>query len=163
MRQIIIILISTLIGFAPLPIAEVITPIKKPVSVVKPIKAVKVVKLEQVADIAQVANVVSVPVVQPIIQPTGSCADWMTQAGIVDQVSAYALIMRESGCNPSATNPSSGAYGIPQSLPASKMASVGSDYLTNPVTQLIWMAQYCAQRYGSFANALAHSYSNGWY
>lgn len=163
MRQIIIILISTLIGFAPLPIAEVITPIKKPVSVVKPIKAVKIVKLEQVANIVQTANIVQpiAPTVAPVV--TGSCADWMTQAGIVDQVSAYALIMRESGCRVNASNPSSGAYGIPQSLPASKMASIGSDYLTNPVTQLIWMKNYVEARYGSFANALSFSYSNNWY
>jgi hypothetical protein len=43
---------------------------------------------------------------------------------------------RESGWNPYATNPLSGAYGIPQSLPAAKMASAGPDWQTNPATQI---------------------------
>jgi len=55
-----------------------------------------------------------------------------------------ALVMAESGWNPSAMNPSSGAYGIPQALPASKMASAGADWRTNPQTQLRWMMSYIA-------------------
>ncbi len=53
-----------------------------------------------------------------------------------------------------AENQSSGAYGIPQSLPASKMASVGDDYLTNPVTQIRWGLNYIRSSYGSPCNAL---------
>ncbi|HEY6738022.1 MAG TPA: hypothetical protein VI076_04170, partial [Actinopolymorphaceae bacterium] len=45
---------------------------------------------------------------------------------------------KESGWRVNATNPSSGAYGIPQSLPGSKMARFGSDWRTNPVTQIKW-------------------------
>ena len=64
-----------------------------------------------------------------------------------------ALWMGESGWNPLAHNASSGAHGIPQSLPASKMASEGSDYLTNPQTQIRWGLKYIKSRYGSPAAA----------
>jgi hypothetical protein len=73
------------------------------------------------------------------------------------------LWMRESGWSHTATNPSSGAYGIPQSLPASKMASAGSDWQTNPATQISWGLGYISERYGSPCNAWAHSESVGWY
>lgn len=71
------------------------------------------------------------------------------------------IITKESGWNVYATNPSSGAYGLPQSLPGNKMASVGGDYLTNPYTQLMWMYKYVHERYGSFAGV--NWYSRGWY
>lgn len=71
------------------------------------------------------------------------------------------IINKESGWNVYATNPSSGAYGLPQSLPGNKMASVGGDYLTNPYTQLMWMYKYVHERYGSFAGV--NWYSRGWY
>jgi TP901 family phage tail tape measure protein len=77
--------------------------------------------------------------------------------------SLQALWNRESGWNASARNPSSGAYGIPQSLPASKMASAGPDWLTNPATQIAWGLNYIAGRYGSPAAAWAHEVSAGWY
>ena len=70
---------------------------------------------------------------------------------------------RESGWNPNAHNKSSGAHGIPQSLPASKMASEGSDYYTNGYTQIRWGLKYIKGRYGSPANAWAHSQKTGWY
>lgn len=70
---------------------------------------------------------------------------------------------RESGWNPNAHNSSSGAHGIPQSLPASKMASEGSDYYTNGETQIRWGLKYIAGRYGSPANAWAHLQQTGWY
>ncbi|MFD4553263.1 peptidoglycan DD-metalloendopeptidase family protein [Streptomyces sp. NPDC058469] len=59
----------------------------------------------------------------------------------------------ESGWNYRAKNPSSGAYGIPQALPASKMASAGSDWLTNYATQIRWGLGYIDDRYGTPANA----------
>lgn len=71
------------------------------------------------------------------------------------------IIYKESRWNVYATNPSSGAYGLPQSLPGNKMASVGDDYLTNPYTQLMWMYKYVHERYGSFAGV--NWYSRGWY
>ena len=60
---------------------------------------------------------------------------------------------KESGWSVYAKNPSSGAYGIPQSLPGSKMASVGSDYLTNYKTQVDWGLKYIKQRYTTPSNA----------
>jgi membrane protein involved in colicin uptake len=75
------------------------------------------------------------------------------------------LWMGESGWNYQATNSSSGAYGIPQSLPASKMASVGPDYLTNPATQIRWGLQYIKSSYGTPCGALNQwqSRSPHWY
>lgn len=70
---------------------------------------------------------------------------------------------RESGWNVYATNPSSGAYGIPQSLPADKMASIAADWRTNPWTQIRWGLDYIRDVYGNPCNALAHSYATGWY
>ncbi|MGL5866102.1 MAG: hypothetical protein ACRCYX_09555 [Dermatophilaceae bacterium] len=64
-----------------------------------------------------------------------------------------------------AENPSSGAYGIPQSLPARKMATVGADYRTNPVTQIKWGLQYIKDAYGTPCSALDawESRSPHWY
>ena len=70
---------------------------------------------------------------------------------------------RESHWNPFAENSSSGAYGIPQSLPGSKMATVASDWRTNPVTQIKWGLGYIEDRYGSPCGAWGHSQSHGWY
>lgn len=70
---------------------------------------------------------------------------------------------RESGWNPYATNPSSGAYGIPQALPGYKMAAAGPDWQTNPATQIAWGEDYIKARYGTPCAALAHSYATGWY
>jgi hypothetical protein len=73
------------------------------------------------------------------------------------------LWTRESQWNYRAQNPSSGAYGIPQSLPGSKMGSVASDWRTNPVTQIKWGLGYISDRYGTPCGAWAHSESVGWY
>lgn len=70
---------------------------------------------------------------------------------------------RESNWNPHAQNPSSGAYGIPQSLPGTKMASAGADWQTNPVTQITWGLGYIQNRYGTPCGALGHSNRVGWY
>lgn len=64
------------------------------------------------------------------------------------------LWMGESGWRWSAENSSSGAYGIPQSLPGSKMATMGSDWRTNPVTQIRWGLNYIRSAYGTPCNAL---------
>ncbi|MFD0773575.1 lytic transglycosylase domain-containing protein [Streptomonospora algeriensis] len=70
---------------------------------------------------------------------------------------------KESGWDHTARNPSSGAYGIPQSLPGSKMSSAGSDWQTNPATQIEWGLGYIEDRYGSPCEAWNHSQANGWY
>ncbi|MBK7622763.1 MAG: hypothetical protein IPJ14_08870 [Kineosporiaceae bacterium] len=73
------------------------------------------------------------------------------------------LWMRESGWRWNAVNPSSGACGIAQALPCSKMSSAGSDYRTNPITQITWGLDYIKDRYGSPSAAWAHSQATGWY
>jgi hypothetical protein len=73
------------------------------------------------------------------------------------------LWTRESNWNYKAQNPSSGAYGIPQSLPGSKMATVASDWRTNPVTQIKWGLGYIKNRYGTPCGAWQHSENVGWY
>jgi hypothetical protein len=75
----------------------------------------------------------------------------------------YQLWFHESGWNPNAQNLSSGAYGIPQALPGSQMASAGSDWRTNPATQIKWGLNYIQSRYGSPAGAWAHELANNWY
>jgi Transglycosylase SLT domain len=73
------------------------------------------------------------------------------------------LWKKESGWNPKASNPSSGAYGIPQALPGSKMKSAGSDWRTNPATQIEWGLGYIKGRYGTPCGAWSHSQDVGWY
>ena len=70
---------------------------------------------------------------------------------------------KESGWNYQAYNRSSGAYGIPQALPGSKMASAGADWQTNAGTQIAWGLGYISGRYGSPCGAWSHSQSTGWY
>ena len=97
--------------------------------------------------------------------PAGSHSDWLSAAGISssDHGAANAIIGQESGWRVNATNRSSGAYGIPQALPGSKMASAGADWQTNPITQLKWMNSYVLGRYGSWQNAYRYKQANGWY
>ncbi|MBT1003561.1 hypothetical protein KIH31_13200 [Paenarthrobacter sp. DKR-5] len=73
------------------------------------------------------------------------------------------LWTKESDWRTSATNPSSLAYGIAQSLPAEKMASTGSDWKTNAQTQIKWGLQYVKDRYGSPCGAWDHETSYNWY
>jgi hypothetical protein len=97
--------------------------------------------------------------------PRGAARAMLDDFGFADsQFSCLnSLWTRESNWLYSATNPSSGAYGIPQSLPASKMASAGADYRTNPVTQIRWGLGYIKQVYGTPCGAWGHSQATGWY
>ncbi|MEE2042207.1 lytic transglycosylase domain-containing protein [Nocardiopsis tropica] len=70
---------------------------------------------------------------------------------------------KESNWDHTAENPGSGAYGIPQSLPGSKMASHGDDWRTNPATQIAWGIDYIKDRYGNPCGAWSHSQANNWY
>ncbi len=73
------------------------------------------------------------------------------------------LWIGESQWDVDATNPTSGAYGIPQALPAEKMASAGDDWETNPATQIEWGLTYIADRYGSPCAANDFKQGNNWY
>ncbi len=80
-----------------------------------------------------------------------------SQYGCLDNIYS-----RESGWRYNAWN-ASGAYGIPQALPGSKMASAGSDWMTNPATQISWGLGYIKSSYGSPCNAWAFWQGHGWY
>jgi uncharacterized protein YabE (DUF348 family) len=110
---------------------------------------------------------------------TGSKGEWAAAAGISSEDYLYVdyIISRESGWCPSKWqgqygscpgyytelhDPSSGyGYGLCQSTPAGKMASAGSDWATNPVTQLRWCSDYAARRFGGWANAYSYWQSHG--
>jgi hypothetical protein len=114
----------------------------------------------------------SVPYTGPIPE---SCNDFsgnraigcalMLDAGFkIDQFPCLdKLFKRESGWNQRASNSSSGAYGIPQALPGSKMAKFGSDWKTNAATQIKWGLDYIEGRYNTPCGAWSHSESTGWY
>jgi hypothetical protein len=97
--------------------------------------------------------------------PQGIAAALLPQYGFSSsQMSCLVpLWMGESGWRVSAENTSSGAYGIPQSLPGSKMATAGADWQTNPATQIEWGLGYIRDRYGSPCGAWSFKQSHGWY
>ena len=133
---------------------------------------------------AQKQEVAKVPVAPPKPAPvaptsvTGTCSDWLAQAGISDPDAVW-LIGKESGCEPGRLNKSSLACGIPQSLPciklypyatkewivANKVERNGKWYLPTPepVRELVWMKAYVANRYTTWANARAWHRSHNWY
>jgi hypothetical protein len=81
-----------------------------------------------------------------------------------DQFSCLdSIYVNESGWNVHADNPSSSAYGIPQALPGSKMASAGADWADNPATQIRWGLGYIKARYGTPCNAWGFKQGHGWY
>jgi hypothetical protein len=92
-----------------------------------------------------------------IAQSQLAARGWSGQFSCLDS-----LWTKESGWRVSASNPS-GAYGIPQALPGSKMSSAGSDWQTNPATQIRWGLNYISSTYGSPCAAWSHSQSNNWY
>lgn len=109
-------------------------------------------KLEKKASLAHIPTVAGATAAQG-----GTCSDWLAQAGIPETYAVQELIRRESGCNPNAVNPSSGACGIPQALPCSKLGT------SDPVQQLAWMNNYVSQRYGSWEAALSFHDRNNYY
>lgn len=91
----------------------------------------------------------------------GAPAEWMSAAGISESDMGYVdyIVSRESGWNPNATNRSSGACGLVQALPCSKVPGNGYD----PVDNLRWATGYATGRYGSWAGAYAFWTSNHWW
>jgi hypothetical protein len=125
------------------------------------------------------------PTPEPVaIEPSSSSSSWSppfvtpdpgtAQAIAYDMVRArgwgddqfaclVALWNKESGWRVNAYNAGSGAYGIPQALPGSKMGSVAPDWETNAATQITWGLNYIGGRYGNPCGAWGHSESAGWY
>ena len=109
-----------------------------------------------------------VPPAGAVIDRSGAQAIAATQVaargwGTAEFTCLVQLWQRESGWRVSAYNASSGAYGIPQSLPGSKMQTAGDDWQTNPATQITWGLGYIASRYGTPCGAWAHSEEHNWY
>ena len=92
----------------------------------------------------------------------GSKSEWLAASGIAQSDWGYAdwLVQKESGWNPNAVNKSSGACGLAQALPCSKVPGGGGH---DPVSSLKWMDSYVKGRYGGWAGAVEHSKSKGWY
>ncbi|MFI9205359.1 transglycosylase SLT domain-containing protein [Streptomyces sp. NPDC053048] len=81
-----------------------------------------------------------------------------------DQYQCFSnIVNNESTWDYTATNPSSGAYGLVQALPGTKMASAGADWRTNPATQIKWGLSYMNERYGSPCGAWSFWQANQWY
>lgn len=108
----------------------------------------------------------------PLAMPTpntpafgGNKYEWMKAVGIPESGWQYVdfIITRESGWRYTAVNSSSGATGLCQALPGSKMVSAGADYLTNPVTQLRWCHSYAIQRYQGWYSSYQFWLANHWW
>jgi uncharacterized protein YabE (DUF348 family) len=96
---------------------------------------------------------------------SGDKAALMEAAGISSADFGFVdyVVSKESQWRPGVANSYSGAYGLCQALPASKMSSAGADYLTNPITQLKWCSGYAEGRYGSWAGAYESWQVQGWW
>lgn len=97
----------------------------------------------------------------PMYSGGGSPAEWMAAAGIAESDWGYVdyIATRESGWNPNATNPTSGACGLIQAYPCSKVPGSGYD----PIDNLRWANGYAVGRYGSWASAVSFWQDNHWW
>ncbi len=113
-------------------------------------------KTPETADAAPAA-----PAAPPRYEGGGSPAEWMSAAGIAEGDWGYVdfIAQKESGWNPNATNPSSGACGLIQALPCSKVPGSGYD----PIDNLRWANGYATDRYGSWAGAYDFWTANHWW
>lgn len=135
----------------------------------------RVERAEEAADRRLEASRVPPPPARPNIPIPSSCDEYsgnraigcamLLDAGFsLDEMPCLdSLWTKESGWNHLARNGSSGAYGIPQAYPGSKMASHGADWETNPATQIAWGLSYISGRYGTPCNAYQFSQANGYY
>jgi hypothetical protein len=109
-----------------------------------------------------------VPTAKPTAAPAYRDTVWNARTYVKNRIGAagYNCInpiwTAESNWNPLAGNPS-GAYGIPQAKPGSKMASFGSNWRTSPLTQVKWGLWYVTDRYGSACDANVFWQAHGWY
>lgn len=108
------------------------------------------------------------PTATPAPAPAYRDTVWNARTYVKNRVGAKgydcinAIWTAESNWNPRASN-SSGAYGIPQAKPGSKMATFGSNWRTSPLTQVKWGLWYVTSRYGSACGAYDFWQANGWY
>lgn len=107
--------------------------------------------------------VVTKPRVQQPVANTNPKQYALSRLGSTQYSCFNNIVIKESGWNHTATNPSSGAYGLVQALPGSKMASAGADWRTNPITQINWGISYMNGRYGSPCVAWNFWLNNHWY
>jgi hypothetical protein len=114
---------------------------------------------QQVAPVAAISAPAPSGSAQQIAMAMLASYGWSSgQFGCLDPLWAH-----ESGWNVYASNPGSGAYGIPQALPGSKMASAGPDWQTDAATQIRWGLNYIQATYGSPCAAWSHEEATGWY
>lgn len=135
----------------------------KQVTLLKPLKGA-VVKPK--AKLAEIYVAPPKPVVVASAPVSGNHNSWMIRAGISESDFNYVnyIVSHESGWNYLVWNGSgSGAYGLCQALGPQKMASAGSDYMVNPVTQLKWCDSYAKSRYGSWYNSYINWTINHWW
>lgn len=123
-----------------------------------------VVTKEPVAEVVLRGTKIVAPSFNSSVTVSGDKAALMAAAGIAESDFGFVdyIVSKESGWRPGAAS-SSGAYGLCQALPGSKMASAGSDYLTNPITQLQWCTGYAVGRYGSWGGAYRAWLAQGWW
>lgn len=124
----------------------------------------EVVLKELVTEIVLRGTKIVAPKFSSTLTVSGDKAALMEAAGISESDYGFVdyIITKESQWRPGAANSYSGAYGLCQALPASKMATAGADYLTNPITQLKWCSGY-ASRYGGWAGAYKAWLAQGWW
>ncbi len=139
------------------------TPASTKVQTVQVAAPEKVAVVESTALTEQETEVEPEP--QEIAEPLSDKEQLMQEAGIPpeDWGATDYIVSHESSWNPTAVNPTSGATGLCQALPASKMASAGDDYMSNPVTQLRWCHDYAESRYSGWWSAFAFWKANRWW
>ncbi|MFD0532082.1 transglycosylase SLT domain-containing protein [Kitasatospora arboriphila] len=127
-------------------------------------------KLRMRTSAALLAGAAGVTALGADLMPSTASAATQSPQAIAAQVvpanqlaSFNQIISHESSWNVHATNPSSGAYGLGQALPGSKMASAGADWKTNPKTQIKWAYDYMNSRYGSPNAAWSFWQTHHWY
>lgn len=150
----IIVIVSIVLGTTPLPT------IQQPPNTHKPPSSLTINIAKVPPSITKVdSKIIPIATTTNIPSQSGSCSDWMNEAGITDIVNAMRILDWESHCNPNAVNPSSGACGLAQELPCGKSGCT----LGDGACQMRWFNQYVLSRYGSFAAAVSFHLSHGWY
>lgn len=130
-------------------------------------KLLKVPKTSSVSFVAPLMVKVQIPFASPTIETVAASGvaivltphqQLMQDAGIAQNDWYYAdyIVSHESSWRYWATEPTTSAYGLCQSYPAYKMSAAGSDWRTNPVTQLDWCNMYAQERYGGWSNAYSY-------